>query len=244
MARAIDTQIERILNKYKKMNMFHKIFKRFLDDLFLVICGNSKTLHLIFDEINNIHPNIKFTINHTSIEESDPCECPRMNSIPYLDTMLSIKSGKIISDLYKKSTDRIQYLLPSSCHPSFVTKSVTFSLAIRIVRICTETHTRDRRLEELKQCLLTRNYDLQLINTGIERARSIPRDTALKKVIRKKNKDCPTFVINFDPRLPKVNEIVQNHWRSSKVLDPFFAKVFPKPPIIACKNQKTLENYL
>ena len=47
-------------------------------------------------------------------------------------------------------------------------------------------------------------------------------------------------MINFDPRLPKVNEIVQKHWRSSKVFDPFFAQVFPKSPIIAYKKPKNL----
>ena len=87
-----------------------------------------------------------------------PCACCTGNSLPFLDTSCSIRDGKIIVDLHRKPTDRNQYLLPSSCHPAHVTKNIPFSLAYRIVRICSEQETRDKRLEELKQLLLDRGY--------------------------------------------------------------------------------------
>ena len=56
-----------------------------------------------------------------------------------------------------------QYLLTSSCHPPHIKDNIPFSLAYRIVRICSEEETRDKRLEELKNMLLSREYKNKLI---------------------------------------------------------------------------------
>ena len=52
-----------------------------------------------------------------------------------LQTMFTIKEGKIEIYLYKKDTDRNQYLLPSSCHPKQTIKVIPYSLSLRIVRL-------------------------------------------------------------------------------------------------------------
>ena len=57
-----------------------------------------KNLHKMFDEINEIHPNLKFTFNHTTPDEEakeDRCNCMKKKAIPFLDTLLSIENGKI-----------------------------------------------------------------------------------------------------------------------------------------------------
>ena len=129
------------------------LFKRFLDDYFMIFRGSTEKLHALFAEINLLHPTIKLTMNHT-IRHNEPkyeqCECAPMLSIPFLDTMCTIKEGKIEIDLYKKDTDRNQYLLPSSCHPKQTIQAIPYSLSLRIVRTCTNTNTIDLRLEELK----------------------------------------------------------------------------------------------
>ena len=105
-------------------------------------------------------------------------------SISVLDTSLVIKNSEIIVDLYKKPTDRNLYLLPSSCHSPHVVHNIPFSLAFRIVRICSEELTRDKRLEELKNFLLERNYRLSLIESAIKPAKAIPRNKALLEVAK------------------------------------------------------------
>ena len=62
-------------------------------------------LHDLLDDINQIHPTIKLTMNHTSIAEEEPeekCDCEEQSSIPFLDTLCTIKNGKRETDLYKK----------------------------------------------------------------------------------------------------------------------------------------------
>ena len=91
--------------------------------------------------------------------------------------------GTILTDLYRKETDRNQYLLPSSCHPAHTTKNIPYSLALRIVRICSLPDDREKRFSELKNLLLSRDYKSGVIDYAIGRARKVPRTEALKKVI-------------------------------------------------------------
>ena len=112
--------------------MGFKILKRFLDDLFQIYEGTTKQLHQIYDEINQLHPTLKFTMEHTSIPnepKEDRCDCEFKSSIPFLDTSLSLENGKIEIDLYRKKTDRNQYILPSSCHPKTTTSAIPYSLS-------------------------------------------------------------------------------------------------------------------
>ena len=146
---------------------------------------------------------------------------------------------EILIDLYKKETDRNQYLLTSSCHPSHVTTNIPFSLALRIVRICSLPETRDKRLIELKQMLGDRGYKNNIINNAIEKAKCIPRSKALEKVTKKKQGTRPVFAITFDPRLPSIPQIVNKHYRTM-VADPHLAEAFPLPPLIAYKRQKNI----
>ena len=114
-------------------------------------------------------------MSHTKLAGASGCDCEEQATIPFLDTSLEIKDGRIVSDLYRKPSERNKYLLPSSAHPSHVTTSIPYSLALRIVRNCTEPEARDRRLEELKEMLLARDYKLNTINECIRKARAIPR---------------------------------------------------------------------
>ena len=248
MDRKIDRNIEIIAEKLTKSSESTlKLFKRFLDDLFFVFIGSSVTLHRLLDEMNNIHPSIKFTMTHTTplSEMNNPCcACPIKTSIPYLDTSCSIKNGKIILDLYRKETDRNQYLLTSSCHPSFCTRNIPYSLATRINRICSEEKTREMRFKELKSMLLSRGYGMDLIDAGIEKARAIPRTKAIKYVSRPKTSPRPVFAISFDPRLPSITDIQNRHWRSMVNQDPYLREVFPQPPLTAFKRPKNLKDLI
>ena len=139
LARRIDDKIEALGYKYgHEGKSAFLLLKRFLDDLIKIFVGTTKQLHQLFEEMNKIHPTLKFTLNHTSPDneaEEDRCQCEIKKSIPFLDTSITIINGKIDLDLYKKETDRKQYLLRESCHPQGVTASIPFSLGLRIVRI-------------------------------------------------------------------------------------------------------------
>ena len=153
-----------------------------------------------------------------------------------------MKDGKIIVDLYRKPTDRNQYLLPSSCHPAHVTKNIPFSLAYRIVRICSEADTCEKRLEELRQLLLDRKYKKSIINSAIKKAKAIPRKKALERVNLEEKTKRPVFAVTYDPRLPALPSIVKKHWRTMVASDPHLKEVFPLPPLVAYRRPQNIKD--
>ena len=173
---------------------------------------------------------------HTSVKnepKEDQCDCEQTRSIPFLDTSLQIENGRIDVDLYKKKTDRNQYLLPSSCHPKSTTKSIPFSLSLRIVRICSKQENSDKQLEELKELLWARNYPESLIDRGIEKAKKIPRKIALLKVQKQTIENRPIFISKYDPRMPSIQPIMEKHWRARIAQDKYLKECFTKPPMTA-----------
>ena len=98
-----------------------------------------------------------------------------------------------MTDLYRKETDRNQYLLTSSCHPAYVTENIPYSLALRIVRICSLPEAREKRFSELKGFLLSRNYRSGVVESAITKARQIERTVLLKRVKRKKATRSPVL---------------------------------------------------
>ena len=243
-----DKCIRDLAQKYKEEGVDPlKLFKRFLDDFILLFVGSSKKLHQLFEEVNRINPIIQLTMTHTFIKNEpieDRCECEPLASIPFLDTLITIKEGKIDLDLYRKDTDRNQYLLPSSCHSKMTTQSIPFSLSLRIVRICNDTENRDTRLKELKNRLLDRSYQENVINRAIEKARAVPRIAAIRQVQKPPKTKGPVFAVTYDPRLPPLGSIGAKHWRSMTSRDTYLADVFKRPPLTAYKRQKNLRQHL
>ena len=75
------------------------VLKRFLDNLFQIYKGTTKNLHKIYEEINQIHSSLPFTMEYTTPEnelEEDKCDCPIRRSITYFDTLVGIEIGKNI----------------------------------------------------------------------------------------------------------------------------------------------------
>ena len=173
--------------------------KRFLDDYFSVFRGTTKEIHQLLKEINELHPTIKLTMNHTSVPGEaleDKCDCKDQDSIPFLDTLCTIKNGRIETDLYRKNTDRNQYLLPTSCHPKQSTTAIPHSLGVRIVRICSEPIQRDKRLQELESNLLQRGYNEKLVSSAIQKNKKNTKRVGIKEGSQKKYTE-KTSICNY-----------------------------------------------
>jgi len=244
MDRRVDKQISREANLLGQQ----LFLKRFLDDLFSIFVGSTKKLHELQNQINKINPNIKFTMEHTSIEGECPeerCECPERKSIPFLDTLCSIENGRIETDLYRKPTDRNKYLLLDSCHPESQVKNIPFSQFLRINRICSKVEWREAQYMKMKMLFLERKYPAGMIDSAMKRARAIPREKALEPSKAKTTTQRrPVLAVTWDPRFPSLQAINKKHWRSMKTSDQHLEKVFPEPPLIAYKRQKNIRNFV
>ena len=67
MARRIDEKIIALATQLNEENNPLLCLKRFLDDIFTIYTGTLDKLHQFLAELNNIHPTIKFTMNHTTL---------------------------------------------------------------------------------------------------------------------------------------------------------------------------------
>ena len=114
---------------------------------------------------------------------------------------------------------------------------------MRIVRICTKPETRDKRLQELKEMLIDREYRPGMIDAAIQKARAVPRALAIRQVAKAPQSSMrPVFVVSFDPRLPDLSNITQKHWRSMNNMDPYLAEVFKEPPLIAYRRPANIKD--
>ena len=148
---------------------------RYIDDIVFFWHSSVDELQDFLAHINIQNPHIKFTAEYNK----------ETRNIPFLDTEVSINDeGFIVTDLYKKSTAKRQYLLPSSCHPGHISRNIPYSLAYRLLRICSDHQVFLKRLEELRQDLLARQYPAKIVHQAFEKVKLISRDEALKRVER------------------------------------------------------------
>ena len=79
----------------------------------------------IFVQLNTLHDTIKFTCSYDLANRSTT----------FLDTTVRNTDNAIETDLFWKPIDRVQYLLPSLCHPAHTFKSTPYTLYLQ------RTHT-------------------------------------------------------------------------------------------------------
>ena len=175
--------------------------KLYIDDgLFWWAGGEIKLLEFL-NFLNNLHPNIKITWSYDF----------KTKSVNYLHVVVFMdEEGYIQTDLYVKPNTKNNYLLASSSHPAHIFCNMPYSLAQRLVRNCSQKPLLDKRLGDLRELLLGRGYRKGVINSALEKARGLKRSETLKKVERDRGGAARVkFVIEYDPRLPKISEILK-----------------------------------
>ncbi|XP_071149216.1 uncharacterized protein [Mytilus edulis] len=134
---------ERILSNvpYKPLSWL-----RYIDDIDIKWNETAERLQEFLDFCNNFHQSIKFT-SEVSNEK-----------IAFLDTTITLENGVMTTDLHTKKTDKHQFLSPKSCHPKHCSRSIPYSQAIRLKRICSSESKLNHRLGQLRQQLKSRGY--------------------------------------------------------------------------------------
>ena len=68
----------------------------------------------------------------------------REDKIDFLDTMVTIENGYLITSPYSKPTDSKQYLVPSSVHKENVVNNIPKTFGMRLRRLCSDRVEGDR----------------------------------------------------------------------------------------------------
>ena len=202
------------------------VWYRYIDDVFILIHGEEK-LKFFLDDLNKYHPNINFT--HQSNKEC----------INFLDLTVSLLDNKVSTDLYIKPTDRHQYLHYSSSHPDHTKKSIFYSQALRLNRICSVETDFVRHKKEMNSWFLKQGYPENIINRQMEKVK-------FKKQIFSRRggvtKGVP-LVIMYYPLLKSVGTILYKHLYLQH-LDKEVENVFSVALVVSLKSARKLSSYL
>ena len=147
-------------------------------------------LSLFLEDLNNFHPNIKFS-NEVNKE-----------SIDYLDLYVRLSDDNISTDLYVKPTDRHQFLHYTSSHPDHTKRSIVFSQALRVSRICFLKH-----LEKIKSWFSVRGYPEYLIESEMKKVKFASKNRNTK---RGKSLKAVPFVMTYHPKLKSMKKLFLN----------------------------------
>ena len=94
------------------------VWYRFIDDIFFIWTSGEESLNNFiehaqqFSECQKMRSVIKFEVNKST------------TSVNFLDVIVSLKEGKLYSNLYSKPTDAFLYLNKASNHPRHVTNNI------------------------------------------------------------------------------------------------------------------------
>ena len=206
-------------------------YKRYIDDIFLLWQGTLEELKLFILQINRLHPTIKFT------EEIS------FNSINFLDCHIyKSKDGKLHSSVHTKATDRKSYLHSKSYHPRSSKRSIAYSQALRIRRICSEETEYIKEINKLIKQLEKRGYDTTSSKLEIEKAHNIPRETLLtnNKVI--KDRKLP-IIVTYNKNLPNITKAIDDNWHILSI-NHTISEYFSEKPRITYRRNQNLGNIL
>ena len=220
---------EKVLKKSITNNK-NIIWKRYIDDIFVIWPESKDELFSFIEGINESHETIKFTY-----EASD-------KELSFLDIKMTNKEGIIHTDIHIKETDSRKYIDFKSCHPRHCLNNIPYSQALRLKRLCSEPEVFEDRIIELQSLFIDNGYPAKIVNEGINEARNISRVEALN-VKEKIDNNKVVFVLDHNPSNPPIKEwLLLAH--PQLALSDRMKEATPFPPIIGKRNPKNLKHLI
>ena len=145
------------------------IYKRFIDDIFMIWTKSRPELTQFIQTLNTTHNSIKFTasISDTQIE--------------FLDTVVILQDGILQTELYIKPTNAQSYLHRNSYHPKHIFNSLPYGEFLRTRRNCSSLASFDKHAHTMYQAFTKRGYQTSLLDEALVKARAKPREQLLEK---------------------------------------------------------------
>ena len=162
--------------------------------------------------------------------------------MPFLDVKILLENEKIETDLYCKPTDKHQYLLHSSSHPYHTKKSIPYSLALRLRRICSKDEFFDTRSTELERYLTKRGYKNNFVKSQISTLKENSPEI-------KKSDRVPFIttwwapITTYNPALPNIHKVLRQKQpiiHSTERLH----DIFKETPVVAFRCSPNLRDLL
>ena len=210
------------------------VWKRFIDDVFLVWTHGEEALLKFLHHCNQCFPTMRFTAEHS------------LQRINFLDTTIYFnKEGTLESTLFVKEQDICTLLHNDSFHPTSCKKGIIYSQALRYRRIITNNEQLEEKLETLRNNLIRRGYNLSEIKTQFNKIRQYSQTDLLfdsNKQTTQTAKNLP-FVIPYDNTSIEIGKILKNNWQHIES-DDALKQIWTKQPFVALKRHKNIKDKL
>ena len=175
---------------YPRINGNHRCYTRFKDDVFLVWTYGEASLLQFFNEINSVHPSIKFECHHSR------------SKINFLDCMVHIDpEGNLSTSLYSKPTDRNAYLHHRSYPPPNQVRNIPYGQFLRVKKLCSNQEDATEGMTQLAEKFVNRGYPRELIKEQQQRTDSVDRNQLLIDKGQKKSSKTP-FTTTYNRHHP------------------------------------------
>lgn len=207
------------------------LYVRFIDDILFLWKGTEERLLKFFDEINSVHPSIKFDFKYSR-------KC-----INFLDTSLIItEENRLKTSIYSKPTDQKAYLHAKSYHPKSTKDAISYSQALRIRRICTDSSDYEEHSQKLKKDLLDRGHSKNTVMDGITKAKNLDRQQLLAYKEKKETGRIP-MIVTYNRGLPSLKNIIDKTWNTLKI-NPSEGAKFSEKPLVCFRRNKNLRDLI
>ena len=136
-----------------------KMFLRFIDDLFMIWTSSEQELLDFMSDLNKKHPSIKFEFKYSQTK------------IEFIDVLVyKYHNNMLQRTIYRKQTDRQNYLDARLEHPKLLKDSILYSQALRIKRICSSQQEFLNHTAKMLNQFQKRGYNRSLIEQQIDKA--------------------------------------------------------------------------
>ena len=129
-------------------------YKRYVDDVFAIF-KSEEDRDSFFSLLNTAHPNLKFTMEVST------------NSLPFLDTTVSINKNRFETRVYRKPTNTGILLNYKSVAPRRWKKSLICCMLMRALRISSNLKLFESELEIIRETFLKNSYPSDMIEKAI-----------------------------------------------------------------------------
>ena len=213
------------------------LWRRFIDDIFLIYGGNREEFDRYMVDINGIHPTIKFT------SECSPDQVTFLDTTVYKGERFR-QSGVLDVKTYVKTTNKQLYVHATSYHPRGTGKGIIIGEALRYLRTNSDEQNFHQSIAKHKQVLRNRGYNPTVTNKLLEPITFDERQTTLipKAVDESRRANPPlTFVTTYNDAVPQVRKVIYDLWPRLHA-DGNLKLLFPDAPILALKRNRTVAN--
>ena len=223
---------EKFLSQHPKQPT---LWKRFIDDVFMVWPHTLEELHEFLRGLNGMQKKIKFTAE-ISTHSCDFLDLTIYKSPTFYAT------GKLSTKIFYKPTNSFSYPLGSSCMPTSIHKGIAIGEMTRLIRNTTSPTLRRHYSRKLIRHFKRRKYPPHIIKR-LTTMRHLPRIQALRKSHKKRIDKPLPFITKYRKYNFPLNSLLRKCW-SSIYNDKHLYPLYPTNPFTVYTNHKSLRSTL